>query len=42
MDNWKKTLRVFVLFIAFSSSVHAQNIRLSGTIIDIETRQPVP
>ena len=32
---------VLIILISFPSGLHAQNIRLSGTIIDIETRQPV-
>ena len=31
-----------ILSTSFSSDLNAQNIRLSGTIIDLETRQPVP
>lgn len=30
------------IFLLFSSGLCAQNIRLSGTVIDIETHQPVP
>ena len=38
----RKSFHILFLLFILSSSVFAQNIRLSGTIIDLETHQPVP